>query len=97
MIREAEQPRRSIQVACDRCTQGVMDATNHHLHGRCRCPCHGPPLVEAVAGQVAFVRPSVCWCGYPKPPADLACCKPHEVCAPKPPAQPSPYSDRSTP
>jgi len=28
------------QVACDRCSQGVMDATNDHAHGRCRCDCH---------------------------------------------------------
>lgn len=26
--------------ACDRCTQGVMDATNSHLLGTCSCPCH---------------------------------------------------------
>jgi hypothetical protein len=34
------------QRACDRCTQGVMDADrpghpgNEHLYGRCRCRCH---------------------------------------------------------
>lgn len=31
---------RTVQLACDRCTQGVMDATNPHLHGTCPCPCH---------------------------------------------------------
>jgi hypothetical protein len=31
---------RKVQVACDRCTQGVMDATNPHLRGLCQCPCH---------------------------------------------------------
>lgn len=37
------------QVACDRCTQGVMDQGNPHLHGRCPCPCHASkarPLVS---------------------------------------------------
>jgi protein gp37 len=29
-----------VQTACDKCTQGVMDATNDHLHGRCRHRCH---------------------------------------------------------
>lgn len=33
------------QTACDRCTQGVMDYGNDHLHGRCRCSCH------AIGGQ----------------------------------------------
>ena len=34
------------QTACDRCTQGVMDAGhlrwpgNDHLYGRCTCDCH---------------------------------------------------------
>lgn len=32
--------KRKVQVACDRCTQGVMDATNPHLRGLCQCPCH---------------------------------------------------------
>lgn len=32
---------RSPQVpACDRCTQGVMDATNPHMLGECECECH---------------------------------------------------------
>jgi hypothetical protein len=30
-----------VQKACDRCTQGVMDVDNPHLHGLCSCPCHG--------------------------------------------------------
>jgi hypothetical protein len=31
-----------LQVpACDRCSQGVMDATNDHLRGLCPCACHG--------------------------------------------------------
>jgi len=39
---------RVIQRACDRCTQGVMDADgpngpgNDHLYGRCACSCHAP-------------------------------------------------------
>ena len=32
-----------IQVACDRCTQGVMDSTNPHLNGACKCQCHEAP------------------------------------------------------
>jgi hypothetical protein len=31
---------RKVQRACDRCTQGVMDAGNPHLLGGCSCPCH---------------------------------------------------------
>ena len=40
--------------ACDRCTQGVMDAYNIHANGRCECDCHYP----AVRGreQSALVR-----------------------------------------
>jgi hypothetical protein len=40
-----DEPRR-VQHACDRCTQGVMDADrpgrpgNDHLYGWCACPCH---------------------------------------------------------
>jgi hypothetical protein len=36
-------------AACDRCTQGVMDADqpgqpgNDHLYGRCTCDCHEVP------------------------------------------------------
>jgi hypothetical protein len=37
----------AVQRACDRCSQGVMDADrpdgrpgNDHLYGRCRCECH---------------------------------------------------------
>lgn len=26
--------------ACDRCTLGVMDATNSHYLGLCSCECH---------------------------------------------------------
>lgn len=29
-----------VQTACDRCTFGVMDAGNPHLHGLCECACH---------------------------------------------------------
>jgi hypothetical protein len=42
---EAALERRQIP-ACDRCTQGVMDADqpgfpgNDHLYGRCTCDCH---------------------------------------------------------
>jgi len=41
---KAKRERRAelVQVACDRCTQGVMDATNPHLLGTCSCPCHAP-------------------------------------------------------
>ena len=40
-FREEERRRRNLQVpACDRCTQGVMDATNPHLLGTCECECH---------------------------------------------------------
>jgi hypothetical protein len=46
-----------IQTACDRCTLGVMDADNPHLHGLCECECH--PLVD----------PYPCVCGGP----DTAC------------------------
>lgn len=31
---------KKVQTACDRCTQGVMDQDNPHLHGLCKCPCH---------------------------------------------------------
>lgn len=31
---------KAVQRACDRCTQGVMDADNPHLWGLCKCPCH---------------------------------------------------------
>jgi hypothetical protein len=30
----------SPQVACDRCSQGVMDTTNDHWLRLCRCECH---------------------------------------------------------
>jgi hypothetical protein len=33
--------------ACDRCTQGVMDEGNDHMHGRCACPCHRPLSPDA--------------------------------------------------
>jgi len=29
-----------IQRACGLCTQGIMDAGNDHLRGRCSCACH---------------------------------------------------------
>lgn len=28
--------------ACDRCSQGVIDATDPHLWGECDCECHDP-------------------------------------------------------
>lgn len=32
---------RDLQLpACDRCSQGVMDATNSHYLGLCECECH---------------------------------------------------------
>lgn len=41
-VREQITAALAIQTpACDRCTQGVMDVTNDHLWGRCRCECHG--------------------------------------------------------
>ncbi|MGE0155312.1 MAG: hypothetical protein AB7R90_22045 [Reyranellaceae bacterium] len=39
---------RIVQRACDRCTLGVMDADNPHLHGRCACPCHLERLAAAL-------------------------------------------------
>lgn len=36
--------------ACDRCSVGVMDATNPHVTGACRCKCHGPRLDWVIAG-----------------------------------------------
>lgn len=32
--------------ACDRCSVGVMDATNQHLYGECQCPCHTQPAED---------------------------------------------------
>jgi len=33
--------RKQLQLpACDKCTQGVMDATNNHYLGLCACECH---------------------------------------------------------
>lgn len=29
-----------VQIACDKCSQGVMDATNPHVRGTCKCACH---------------------------------------------------------
>lgn len=29
-----------VQIACDSCTLGVMDADNPHLTGKCNCKCH---------------------------------------------------------
>jgi hypothetical protein len=37
---ESHSVTRTVQRACDRCTQGVMDANNPHLWGACLCPCH---------------------------------------------------------
>ena len=42
-LAEQNQAKRSPKPqtpACDRCTVGVMDATNPHLWGDCPCPCH---------------------------------------------------------
>jgi hypothetical protein len=39
-------PKRSVQVACDRCTQGVMDEGNDHMHNRCKCACHAAAEVK---------------------------------------------------
>ena len=38
------------QIACDRCTQGVMDAGNPHLFGACRCACHPKPAIGWIIG-----------------------------------------------
>lgn len=38
-----------VQLACDRCTQGVMDSTNPHLLGTCACPCHQDPTQRVEA------------------------------------------------
>jgi protein gp37 len=47
-----------LQKACDRCTQGVMDSENDHLHGRCRCECHGDHRLDWVVcgGESAQTR-----------------------------------------
>ena len=43
-----------MQRACDKCTQGVMDADrpgrpgNDHLYGRCRCRCHAGDRLGAM-------------------------------------------------
>jgi hypothetical protein len=37
---EGSAPAGRVQVACDRCTQGVMDSTNPHINGACKCACH---------------------------------------------------------
>jgi hypothetical protein len=56
----------TVQVpACDRCTQGVMDATNPHLLGTCPCSCHDlterPRCAACVRGWH-----HECWgCGCP--------------------------------
>lgn len=34
---------KEIQLACDKCTVGVMDGDNPHLTGRCSCDCHTEP------------------------------------------------------
>jgi hypothetical protein len=39
-VSPAVKERAEVQVACDRCTQGVMDSTNPHLTGECGCECH---------------------------------------------------------
>lgn len=47
--------------ACDRCSQGVMDAENPHMWGDCRCVCHssrylGPCDVTDGAWACVFQR-----------------------------------------
>jgi hypothetical protein len=48
-----------VQRACDRCSQGVMDADgpngpgNDHLYGRCRCSCHSGEDWERVHATAA--------------------------------------------
>lgn len=44
-----------VQKACDRCTQGVMDADNPHLHGLCRCPCH-PEVIVGYMNSMGYVH-----------------------------------------
>lgn len=51
---EFEESRPKRQVACELCTQGVMDNDgpagpgNDHMYGRCKCACHAK---EAASGQ----------------------------------------------
>lgn len=40
-----------VQVACDRCTNGVLDQDNPHLHGRCSCECHRQRESEPQKGE----------------------------------------------
>ena len=48
-----------IQRACDRCTQGVVDADgpsgpgNDHLHGRCSCRCHRAAYLTPISDRHA--------------------------------------------
>lgn len=45
------------QKPCDKCTQGVMDQGNAHLHDRCTCPCHeARPISFELAKLVCEVR-----------------------------------------
>jgi hypothetical protein len=37
---------RFVQIACQKCSVGVMDQTNPHLHGTCTCKCHEPTFVN---------------------------------------------------
>lgn len=37
------------QIACDHCSQGVMDLDNPHLRGSCSCECHRDPDLIATA------------------------------------------------
>lgn len=43
-VRNEERVARLQVPACDRCTLGVMDATNSHYLGLCGCECHGAVL-----------------------------------------------------
>ncbi len=43
---------RVVQRACDRCAQGVMDASNPHLLGTCSCACHSRGALVAVVERV---------------------------------------------
>lgn len=37
--------------ACDRCSQGVMDAGNSHTWGGCDCQCHAARTASLTGSQ----------------------------------------------
>jgi hypothetical protein len=63
------------QLACDRCSVGVMDADNPQLHGLCTCHCHGDqPAQEYLADLISPTYPTedtVDWGDGPSTIGDL--------------------------